>query len=55
MKGLLILLVIVCMLFPPLGSVIIGRLMAFVPLLEALMPCLIIIAGIYLCIMSVFK
>ena len=55
MKGLLILLIIICIIFPPLGSIIINRLMAFVPLLEELMPCLIVIGGIYLTIKSVSK
>ena len=55
MKGLLILLIIICVVFPPLASIIISRLMAFVPLLDALMPCLIVIAGIYLVITNAFR
>lgn len=52
---LALLLLILAILFPKFGVFLIQRLTAFVPLLNALMPCVIIVAGIYLLIKSVLK
>lgn len=49
------LLLLLAILFPKFGMFLIQRLTAFLPLLNALMPCVIIVAGIYLLIKSVLK
>ena len=52
---LLIALIILCIVFPGLGTLFSNGVLAFVPLLEAFMPCLIIIVGLYLIVKSVLR
>lgn len=52
---LLIILVGLCIAFPGLRTLIINGLIGFLPLIEALMPCLIVISGIYLIVKSAMK
>ena len=54
MKMLLIL-VGLCIVFPGFRIPIINGLIGFLPLIEALMPCLIVISGIYLIVKSVMR
>lgn len=49
------LLLFLAILFPKFGVFLIQRLTAFLPLLNALMPCVIVLAGIYLLVKSVLK
>ena len=52
---MLIILVGLCIAFPGLRILIINGLIGFLPLIEALMPCLIVISGIYLIVKSVMR
>ena len=54
MKLLLVLFVICCV-FPGIGTMLGNGLMALAPVAEAFLPCLIAIAGLYLLIKSVLK
>ena len=54
MKLLIILFVLACI-FPSIGSMLGDGLLALVPVAEAFMPCLIVIAGLYLLIKSVLR
>lgn len=54
MELLLVLFVISCV-FPSIGTMFGNGLMSFAPVAEAFLPCLIVIAGLYLLIRSVFR
>lgn len=54
MKILLVLFVICCI-FPGIGTWLGNGLTALVPVAEAFMPCLIMAVGLYLLVKSVFK
>lgn len=52
---LLIILFIICCIFPGVGEMLLNGLAALVPVAEAFMPCLIIIIGLYILVKSVLK
>lgn len=54
MKILLVLFVICCV-FPSIGIMLGNGLMFLAPVAEAFLPCLIVLAGLYLLIKSVLK
>lgn len=54
MKLLLVLLVLCCI-FPGIGALLGDGLIALAPAAEAFMPCLIMIVGLYLLVKSVLK
>ena len=51
----LILLLIICCIFPNVGASVGNALIGLEPVAEAFMPCLIVIAGLYLLVKSVLK
>jgi hypothetical protein len=51
----LILLLIICCIFPNVGASVGNALIGLEPVAEAFMPCLIVIAGLYLIVKSVLK
>ena len=54
MKILLVLFVICCV-FPSIGTMLGNGLMSLAPVAEAVLPCLIVLAGLYLLIKNVLK
>lgn len=50
-----ILLFIICCIFPAVAALLGNGLMALAPVAKAFMPCLIIIVGLYLLIKSILK
>ena len=52
---LLLILFVVCCVFPSIGTMLGNGLMSLAPVAEAFLPCLIVIAGLYLLIKSVLK
>ncbi len=52
---LLLILFVVCCVFPSIGTMLGNGLMSLAPVAEAFLPCLIVIAGLYLLIKSVFR
>ena len=52
---LLIILLVICVIFPGLKMIISNGLIGLLPVVEAFMPCLIIIAGLYILVKRVLK
>lgn len=55
MKRLLIIMLVLCFIFPSMGVLLIKRAWEFIPLIWSFMPCVVSIIGIYLIIKSVSK
>ncbi len=54
MKLLIVLFLLYCI-FPGIGTLLGNELMALAPVAKAFMPCLIVIAGLYLLVNSILK
>lgn len=52
---LLILLFVICCIFPSVGTVVKNGLINLAPVAEAFMPCVIVVAGLYLLIKNILK